>query len=164
MRKTKIIEIQDREQVLKIEIREMPAIQQWSWLMNAAHVVAKGIGQDVNSIGDIGDISKLFGNGTNVILTLLKANPDEAQVLLDRLMIYCRRITGNVKTSLTKDGDEDIIQDVKTLFEIYKEVLMVNFEDFFTEHLAKEKDQPLADTESKLSFEKPAAKKARQKR
>ena len=132
MRKEKTITLNDRGRELTFKIREMPATRLESWIVRAGLLLASTGVLDTANISDAGEAIQAAGKviADGGLAALGKVDFDKAQPLLDELLMCCEHIVDGTGHKVTPDTVDGIIEDVKTLFALRKEVITLNF-DFF---------------------------------
>ena len=128
MRKEKTITIKDRDNELTFKIREMPATRLESWLLRAGLLLA---GSGAFDGADVRDASEAINKAGAVlskggISSLANIDIEKAQPLLEELLACCTRIDAGIEQQLTPEITDSIIEDVKTLFTLRKEALLLN--------------------------------------
>ena len=135
MRQEKTIVLNDRGRDLTFKIREMSAIKLESWLLRLGLLLA-GTGmfdsKDVTNPNDA--IQKAGAVLSNLgISALASIDYEKAKPLLDELLACCVRTDAGIEQPLTPDTVDSIIEDIKTLFALRKEALLLNIGFFFKE-------------------------------
>jgi hypothetical protein len=132
MRKEKTITLNDRGRELIFKIREMPATRLESWIVRAGLVLASTGILDSKSITDAGEAIQAAGKiiTEGGLAALGNVDYDKVQPLLDELLGCCEHMVDGIGHKVTPDTVDGIIEDVKTLFALRKEVITLNF-DFF---------------------------------
>lgn len=129
-RKEKTITLHDREQELTFKIREMPATKLERWIMRAVLLLAgSGItvpdGVDMQTAG-----AYLKEKGLSALGSI---EFEKAEPLLDEMLGCCSRVIGNHEELCTPETIDTYILDIKTLFNLRKEVFALNFGFFLKE-------------------------------
>lgn len=132
MRKEKTITLNDRGRELAFKIREMPATRLESWIVRAGLVLASTGILDSKSITDAGEAIQAAGKiiAEGGLAALGNVDYDKVQPLLDELLGCSEHMVDGIGHKVTPDTVDGIIEDVKTLFALRKEVITLNF-DFF---------------------------------
>lgn len=132
MRKEKIVTLNDRGRELSFKIREMPATRLESWIVRAGLLLASTGVLDSKSITDASDAIQAAGKviAEGGLAALGNVDYDKVQPLLDELLGCCEHMVDGIGHKVTPDTVDGIIEDVKTLFALRKEVITLCF-DFF---------------------------------
>lgn len=122
-RKEKIIEIQDREQLLKFKIREMSAVQLERWMLRAVILISKA-NPELPENADIAKAGEfILQNWTSLIGNL---DPDKTEIMLDEMLGCCSRVIDKIEEKCTPESVDAYIMDVKTLFNLRLEAVKLN--------------------------------------
>lgn len=132
MRKEVTVTLNDRGNELTFKIREMSALQLERWIMRAVLVLAKG-GAKLPDAVDVHEIISYVRRADykTVLQVLSGIDVEDVQPLLDAMLSGCARIVGRAEMALTPGTVDDVISDVRTLYELRMEVMKLNF-GFFT--------------------------------
>lgn len=144
MRKENIITLNDRGNNLTFKVKEMSAMQLERWIVRALLLLAgTGLFEGVKSQNDMGTMIQRAGAefGTKGLSMLGAVDIEKAEPLLNDLLACCwyRNDKGG-EFQLTPETVDGIIEDVRTLFELRKAALQVNF-DFFAPAAPSDTDQ-----------------------
>jgi predicted glycoside hydrolase/deacetylase ChbG (UPF0249 family) len=122
-RKEKIIDIQDREQLLTFKIKEMPATKMESWLFRAASLLASAWKQTM-----AGAAPTNFDNISleSKLSILGEIDYEKAEPLLNELLSCCSRMVEKVEERCTPQSVDNYILDVSTLFKLRLEAVKLN--------------------------------------
>jgi hypothetical protein len=122
-RRIKIITLQDREQTLRFEIKEMPATKLQDWMLRALLLIA-GAGVEVPDGSDLKKAGAYLA--VNGLQALESVDYDKARPLLDEMVKCCTRLIENVREQCSLDTVDNYIEDVTTLFQLEKEAFSHN--------------------------------------
>ena len=124
MRKTKTIVLQEDGRELQFMIKQMSASQLEAWLIRAILLLSKS-GAEVPEGTDLQAAGAYLAK--RGLSALGDVNYEQVKPLLDDLLACCHHVTGaNSTTQLSPTVVDSIIGDVKTLFTLRKEALMLN--------------------------------------
>lgn len=153
MRKEKTIILDDRGRELTFRVKEMPATKLESWIVRAGLLLASTGLLSSNATPEVGDVLQTVGKAlasNDNLQALARVDIDKAQPLLDDLLGCCTHVaSGGIEQRLTPDVVDGIIEDIRTLFALRKEALMLNF-GFFASAGQSDTDaspQPRQDTQ-----------------
>lgn len=122
-RKERIVEIQDREQLLTFKVKEMPATQLERWMIRAVLAIADS-GANLSDSSDIGAAGNYIAE--NGMAALAGLDYEKAEPLLNELLGCCSRVVERVEERCTPQTVDAYIEDVKTLFKLRLEALKLN--------------------------------------
>lgn len=122
-RKKITLDIQDRDQLLRFTVQEMPATRLESWLLRAASLLDNCSGQTPTGATVNTTISLLLKNGLPALAAL---DFEKARPLLDELLSCCARVVENVEERCTPESVDAYIHDAKTLFTLRMEAIKLN--------------------------------------
>lgn len=126
MLKTKTITLTDNGNQLTFKVKQMPAIPRQDWLNELiVQCAAAGVDIDVNDISSLGsvmNIVKKYGLGAIGNIQYAKLRP-----LLMQLLGCCYRVIGAAEEQVTEQTAAAYIEDIKTIYKLYAEVISVNF-------------------------------------
>lgn len=135
MRKEKVIVLNDRGRELTFKIREMPATRLESFIIRAGLLLAGsgllksgGNPASMDAGAAIDAAGKAIAEGG--LSALAQLDPAKVQPLLDELLGCCSHMVDGMGHPLTPETVDGVIEDIKTLFALRKEALILNF-DFF---------------------------------
>ena len=135
MRKEKVVVLNDRGRELTFKIREMPATRLESFIIRAGLLLAgsgllKSGGNPVSM--DAGAALDAAGKAIaeGGLSALAQLDPAKVQPLLNELLGCCEHMVDGLGHPLTPETVDGVIEDIKTLFTLRKEALILNF-DFF---------------------------------
>jgi len=128
MRKEKLITLNDRGNEMTFKIREMPAMKLESWLARAGLLLAGTGAFDGKEVATPGDAIQKAGAmlSQGGISALANIDYEKAQPLLDDLLACCSRVDAGIEQKMTPETVDGIIEDVRTLFALRKEALLLN--------------------------------------
>lgn len=131
MRKTKTITVNDRGAVKTFRITEMSAYHFERWLIRAGLLLCGAgvlgetkIGSITNSQEAQEAIARFLV--TDGLKSLGRLNPDDVWPLYDDLLWCCELKVGDYYSRLDADTVDAQIEDVRTLFALRKEVIMLH--------------------------------------
>lgn len=132
MRKEKIITLKDRENELTFRIKEMSASAFERWILRAGLLLVKTGIISADDLSDSAGVREALAKNLlkNGITALGRIDIDEAQPLLDDLLMCCEEKIGNQYTKMTPEIVDTKIQDFKTLLLLRKEAFTLHV-DFF---------------------------------
>ena len=134
MRKEKTVTLNDRGNELTFRIKEMPATRLERWLMKAAGALS-ATGIFSADIADGLDAQKaiadfLLTGGLSKLGMVTKDYDEVIQPLIDELYTCVEQKVGDAYFALTPDVIDAKIEDVRTLFNLQKEIVKLHL-DFF---------------------------------
>lgn len=146
MLKSKEITLTDRDERRTFVITEMPVTKLQRFIIRFA-VVAAGSGILQVDVKDTApdDIMAMTAGALNGLDLgkLAMMNPDTVQPLLDELLGCVSYRVGNNDTIMTPDVVDTYIKDIRTLWALYREVVMLHFDFLFTDASRKStSDEP----------------------
>lgn len=135
MRHEKIFTVTDRGNELTFKVKEMPARKLESWLIRAGLLLVSSGAFDSKDVTDAGDALRKAGTllSKNGISALANIDYEKAQPLIDELLTCCYNVVDSVDYQITNETIDGIIEDVKTLFQLQKEALLINVGFFLDE-------------------------------
>ena len=123
MRKEITVTLNDRGNELTFRIREMPATKVERWIIKLAGALsATGV---FSAIADF-----LLKGGLSKLGAVTKDYDEVIQPLIDELYTCVEQKVGNAYFALTPDVIDAKIEDVRTLFNLQKEIVKLHL-DFF---------------------------------
>lgn len=130
MRKEKIVTLNDRGNELTFRIKEMPSTKLERWLVRLAGALSK-TGLFSFDIADGLDAQKavadfLLKGGLNKLWTVTEDYDTTVQPLVDELYTCVEQIVGQASFPLTADNIDSKIEDIRTLFQLQKEIVMLH--------------------------------------
>ncbi len=128
MRREVSITLDDRGNDLTFKIREMSALQLERWIMRACLVAARG-GVKLPDAMDMHEVLATIQRGDfKTLLPVLSGiEVEDVQPLLDAMLAGCARVVGKAEMALTPAMVDDVISDVRTLYQLRMEILKLNF-------------------------------------
>ena len=134
MRKEITVTLNDRGNELTFRIREMPATKVERWIiklagaLSATGVFSADVADGVDAQKAIADF--LLKGGLSKLGAVTKDYDEVIQPLIDELYTCVEQKVGNAYFALTPDVIDAKIEDVRTLFNLQKEILKLHL-DFF---------------------------------
>lgn len=134
MRKEITVTLNDRGNELTFRIREMPATKVERWLiklagaLSATGVFSADVADGVDAQKAIADF--LLKGGLSKLGLVTKDYDTVVQPLIDELYTCVEQKVGNAYFALTPDVIDAKIEDVRTLFNLQKEIVKLHL-DFF---------------------------------
>lgn len=134
MRKEITVTLNDRGNELTFRIREMPATKVERWIiklagaLSATGVFSADVADGVDAQKAIADF--LLKGGLSKLGAVTKDYDEVIQPLIDELYTCVEQKVGNAYFALTPDVIDAKIEDVRTLFNLQKEIVKLHL-DFF---------------------------------
>ena len=134
MRKEITVTLNDRGNELTFRIREMPATKAERWIiklagaLSATGVFSADVADGVDAQKAIADF--LLSGGLSKLGAVTKDYDEVIQPLIDELYTCVEQKVGNAYFALTPDVIDAKIEDVRTLFNLQKEIVKLHL-DFF---------------------------------
>lgn len=134
MRKEITVTLNDRGNELTFRIREMPATKVERWIiklagaLSATGVFSADVADGVDAQKAIADF--LLKGGLSKLGAVTKDYDKVIQPLIDELYTCVEQKVGNAYFALTPDVIDAKIEDVRTLFNLQKEIVKLHL-DFF---------------------------------
>ena len=134
MRKEITVTLNDRGNELTFRIREMPATKVERWIiklagaLSATGVFSADVADGVDAQKAIADF--LLKGGLSKLGLVTKDYDTVVQPLIDELYTCVEQKVGNAYFALTPDVIDAKIEDVRTLFNLQKEIVKLHL-DFF---------------------------------
>ena len=134
MRKEITVTLNDRGNELTFRIREMPATKVERWIiklagaLSATGVFSADVADGVDAQKAIADF--LLKGGLSKLGAVTKDYDEVIQPLIDELYACVEQKVGNAYFALTPDVIDAKIEDVRTLFNLQKEIVKLHL-DFF---------------------------------
>ena len=134
MRKEITVTLNDRGNELTFRIREMPATKVERWIiklagaLSATGVFSADVADGVDAQKAIADF--LLKGGLSKLGAVTKDYDEVIQPLIDELYTCVEQKGGNAYFALTPDVIDAKIEDVRTLFNLQKEIVKLHL-DFF---------------------------------
>ena len=134
MRKEITVTLNDRGNELTFRIREMPATKVERWIiklagaLSATGVFSADVADGVDAQKAIADF--LLKGGLSKLGAVTKDYDEVIQPLVDELYTCVEQKVGNAYFALTPDVIDAKIEDVRTLFNLQKEIVKLHL-DFF---------------------------------
>ena len=134
MRKEVTVTLNDRGNDLTFRIKEMPATKVERWIiklagaLSATGVFSADVADGVDAQKAIADF--LLSGGLSKLGMVTKDYDEVIQPLIDELYTCVEQKVGNAYFALTPDVIDAKIEDVRTLFNLQKEIVKLHL-DFF---------------------------------
>ena len=134
MRKEVTVTLNDRGNELTFRIKEMPATKAERWIiklagaLSATGVFSADVADGVDAQKAIADF--LLSGGLSKLGAVTKDYDEVIQPLIDELYTCVEQKVGNAYFALTPDVIDAKIEDVRTLFNLQKEIVKLHL-DFF---------------------------------
>ena len=134
MRKEITVTLNDRGNELTFRIREMPATKVERWIiklagaLSATGVFSADVADGVDAQKAIADF--LLKGGLSKLGAVTRDYDEVIQPLIDELYTCVEQKVGNAYFALTPDVIDAKIEDVRTLFNLQKEIVKLHL-DFF---------------------------------
>ena len=134
MRKEVTVTLNDRGNDLTFRIKEMPATKAERWIiklagaLSATGVFSADVSDGVDAQKAIADF--LLTGGLSKLGMVTKDYDEVIQPLIDELYACVEQKVGNAYFALTPDVIDAKIEDVRTLFNLQKEIVKLHL-DFF---------------------------------
>ena len=134
MRKEITVTLNDRGNELTFRIKEMPATKVERWIiklagaLSATGVFSADVADGVDAQKAIADF--LLSGGLSKLGMVTKDYDEVIQPLIDELYTCVEQKVGNAYFALTPDVIDAKIEDVRTLFNLQKEIVKLHL-DFF---------------------------------
>lgn len=139
MRKSKIINLKDRDNELTFKITEMAASKLENWTIKAVMLLASS---SIN-VPDGADITQAAAYLQKEGLKALSGlDYNKAKPLLDEMLACCSRIDGGIEQVCTPETVDGYIEDMRTLFVLRMEAVKMNFNFFAVEKLSASPENP----------------------
>ena len=128
MRRTKIVELMDRDRPLKFEIKEMAATELEDWLIRAMLLLGPALGKADGEGVTVTEAAQVMSSQGLRLLSSLDYS--KVKPLLNDLLRCCSRIDAGITQPCDPATINGYVQDVRTLLALRKEALQLNLSFF----------------------------------